>query len=43
MLDKKEFYIGEEIRIHLKIDNSKCRKEVKNIKVRLLRRYHAHA
>ena len=41
MLEKKEFYIGEDIRIHLKVDNSRSNNSVKSVKVRLTRRFKA--
>ena len=34
-IDKKEFYMGESIAIRLRIDNSNCEKDVKNVKVRI--------
>ena len=43
MLEKKEFYIGEDIRVHIKIDNSMSKISVKHVKVRLLQCYEIHA
>jgi Arrestin (or S-antigen), C-terminal domain len=37
-LEKNYFLTGETIRVHIAVDNSECKKEVKTIKLKLERR-----
>lgn len=41
-LEKKEFFIGENIVMHIDIDNSRCAKDVKNIKAKLIQAFKAY-
>ena len=43
MIDKKEYYAGEEIHLRLSIDNSECKKNLENVRVKLLRNYKCHS
>jgi len=43
MYDKKEYYAGEEILLRLSIDNSECKKNLENVRVKLLRNYKCHS
>lgn len=40
---KNEYYVGEQAQVRIKCDNSKCEKDIRNFKMKLLRTYSMRA